>query len=347
MGYVESNINDYLIAKYNTDGSIAWSHSFGGAGSDVLKGAVALDGHLYVVGYTADGSGWSDGVLMEISTVDGSVISTTTYGGAQYESFNSITTDGHYLYVAGEAKSFAGGGNIAGQNDAILLTYDVSGGPEIDTEHFTTSSDGDNEPTTVTGLSVTNANAAEILTLTATTAQSAQGSTITPPSGSGNLATINNDVIDSVVYDPGNDPPDDDMVTLTVSGASGSDTVNFIFIQADNTPSPTLQGTSGKDVIFATEGNDTLTGGAAKDQFVFTDTSWGLVQHVVTDFETPLDKIDLRAFTSIASMSQIDVDQVGSNTVITIDTNDSILLHNVQAANLHTGNFLFHSVLVA
>ena len=77
--------------------------------------AVALNGHLYVVGYTTDGSGNTDGVLMEINTADGSVISTTSYGGALYDSFNSITTDGHYLYVAGESKSFTNGGKPSGR----------------------------------------------------------------------------------------------------------------------------------------------------------------------------------------------------------------------------------------
>ena len=92
-----------------------------GAGAD---SAVALNGHLYVVGSTTDDSGNTDGVLMEISTLDGSVISTTSYGRALYNTFNSITTDGTYLYVAGKSKSYAGGGNAVGESDAILLTYD-------------------------------------------------------------------------------------------------------------------------------------------------------------------------------------------------------------------------------
>ena len=128
VGNVTSNGGDYLVAKYNTDGSVAWSQSFGGSGADTLTGAVALNGHLYVVGSTTNG-GNTDGVLMEINTANGSVISTQTYGGALYDSFNSITTDGHYLYVAGESKSFTNGGNVAGQDDAILLTY--SPGPAI------------------------------------------------------------------------------------------------------------------------------------------------------------------------------------------------------------------------
>jgi VCBS repeat-containing protein len=342
VGYVNGNAGDYLVAKYNTDGSIAWSHSFGGTGADQLNGAVALNGHLYVVGSTTDATGNTDGVLMEISTVDGSVVSTTSYGGALYDAFNSITTDGHYLYVAGESRSFAGGGNVAGSDDAILLTYDVGGGPVIDTEHFTTASDGNNEPTTVTGLSVIDSNASETLTLSATTAEAGVGSTIAPPSGSGDLSAINT-AIGTVVYDPGPTPPDNDKVTFTVSGASGSDTVNFVFIQAGTAANPTLVGTSGKDVIFGTEGNDTLTGGGGHDQFVFSAADSGNVQHTITDFETPLDKLDLREISFIDELTDITVAQQGSDTLITLDTHNTILLQNVQAANLHASNFIFHS----
>jgi hypothetical protein len=340
VGNVTSNGNDYLVAKYNTDGSVAWSHSFGGSGADFLTGAVALNGHLYVVGHTTNG-GDTDGVLMEISTVDGSVLSTTTYDGALNDFFNSITTDGQYLYVAGESKSYSVGGNSAPDSDAILLTYDPGGGPVIDTEHFSISSAGGNAPTTVTGLSVTNTNPTETLTLTATTAEAGAGSTVAPPLGSGDLAAIN-DAIDSVVYDPGLAPPLTDMITFTVSGASGSDTVNFIFNQAGTGP-VSLQGTGGKDVIFGTESSDTLTGGAAKDQFVFSDTLSGTVQHVITDFETPLDKIDLRAFSGIESIDDfIGVVQQGSDTLVQVDANDYVLLENVLASNVHASNFIFH-----
>ena len=153
VGYVTANSNDYLVAKYNTDGSLAWSHSFGGSGANQLNDVVALNGHLYAVGSTADAFGHTDGVLMELSTTDGHVVSSTTYGGVLDDSFNSITTDGHFLYVAGNSKSFTSGAN-AGQDDAILLTYEPDGGPVIDTDHFTVSARGNNSPTIVHDLQV-------------------------------------------------------------------------------------------------------------------------------------------------------------------------------------------------
>ena len=134
-----------------------------------------------------------------------------------------------------------------------------------------------------------------------------------------------------------------DVATFTVTGASGSDTVHFVFNQAGN--GNTLQGTSGKDVIFATEHNDNLTGGGGRDQFVFSDTSSGSVQHTITDFETTLDRLDLRQFSAIHSVADFNsvLQQVGNDTLITIDGNDTILLQNVLIANIHASNFIFHA----
>ncbi len=115
-----SQQSDFLIAKYNTDGSVAWSETFGNGNGDTLNGAVALNGHLYVVG-SETVSGVTEGVLMEIDPSNGSVISTTLYDPAQYNNFTSITTDGHYLYVAGVS------GSSASQDQAVLLTYDPGG----------------------------------------------------------------------------------------------------------------------------------------------------------------------------------------------------------------------------
>ncbi len=55
---------------------------------------------------------------MEINPSNGSVISTTIYDPAQYNTFTSITSDGHYLYVAGVS------GSSVSSDQAVLLTYD-------------------------------------------------------------------------------------------------------------------------------------------------------------------------------------------------------------------------------
>ena len=355
VGHVTSNGGDYLIAKYNTDGSVAWSHSFGGSEADTLNAAVTLNGHLYVVGSTTDG-GNTDGVLMEINPADGSVISATTYGGSLYNSFNSITTDGHYLYVAGESKSFANGDNTVGQNDAILLTYEPSTGPVIQTDQFTVTENHDAHGTvTVAGLYVTDTDATastDHFTLMAATG-AAPGTSVTPSSATPNatLSDVNSTLAGGVTYDPDPGQPDTDSVTFTVTDSFGAtDTVHFIFNQNGNGPDVSLTGTSGKDVIFATGNNDTLTGGAGADQFLFRPED-SLNSDTITDFTPGQDHIDLRAFSAVVDSSNINswfanpanVSQSQANpadVIITLDANDTITLQNVALNSLHVGDFI-------
>ncbi|WP_457824547.1 hypothetical protein, partial [Staphylococcus aureus] len=81
-----------------------------------------------------------------------------------------------------------------------------------------------------------------------------------------------------VTYTASNSAPASDQITLTVTDQStgASDTVNFIFNESGYTGQGiTLNGTSGKDVIFSAGTNDTLTGGGGKDQFVFSPDGGG------------------------------------------------------------------------
>ena len=216
----------------------------------------------------------------------------------------------------------------------------------IQTDQFQTESCGNNAPTTVTDLAVTDPNTGPSETYSFI-AQAESGSVITPSSGSGSLSAINT-AVGSVTYNPGNPGPAPltDKIEFTVTSDHGTDTVHFVFNRRATDP-VALAGTSGKDVIFATESNDTLTGHGGADQFVFAPAA-GNVQHVVTDFETPLDKLDLRAFTAIDGLGDADITitQSGSDTLITLEGSDTILLQNVVAANLKASNFVFHDVFV-
>jgi large repetitive protein len=145
------------------------------------------------------------------------------------------------------------------------------------------------------------------------------------------------------VYNPGLTPPSTDKIAFTVTDSFGaSDTVNFIF-QAGQGPNINLQGTTGKDVIFATGGDDILTGGGGLDQFVFKPTQGSPVQHTITDFITGLDKLDVRLFTNILGSALPIETQQGSNTLVTLDSNDTLLLKNVIATNLHASDFIVHA----
>jgi Ca2+-binding RTX toxin-like protein len=125
--------------------------------------------------------------------------------------------------------------------------------------------------------------------------------------------------------------------------------VNFIFNEAGTGPNITLQGTSGKDVIFATGHTDTLTGGASADQFVFRADSGC---DTITDFTPGQDKIDLfdelpfdRGHTGSFNAwinNNCAVEQLASGTLIHLDGDNSILLSNVTKASLAMNDFILH-----
>jgi hypothetical protein len=133
-------------------------------------------------------------------------------------------------------------------------------------------------------------------------------------------------------------------VAVTVTDSFGAtDTVNFVFNETGTGANAVLQGTAGKDVIFATGHSDVLTGGGSQDQFVFAPTAGTTdVQHTITDFTAGLDKIDLRQFGNIAALTDLTEVQQGSDTLITLDGHDSLLLKNVAAASLSANDFILH-----
>ena len=225
--------------------------------------------------------------------------------------------------------------------------------PVISTGSLTVTQNG-NGTTTITGLQVSDSDATastETFTMTATTGAATSGTTVSPSTGSGLLTAINTELGTGVTYNPGTTPPSTDKVTLTVTdGFGATDTVNFVFNLASSPTTPvTLTGTSGKDVIFATGNNDTLTGGGGADQFVFNKTTGA---HTITDFSTVTDHIDLTGLSSIVTAATLNT-WLASNvavsttnpadTVISLGSGETITLHNVLATNVHASDFIVHA----
>jgi RTX calcium-binding nonapeptide repeat (4 copies) len=114
-----------------------------------------------------------------------------------------------------------------------------------------------------------------------------------------------------------------------------------------------LTGGSGNDVLAGNAGNDTLTGGPGNDilygqdhyglggsnTFVFGP---GFGQDKIMDFQTGQDTLQfsLSLLTNYAA-AMADAKQVGVNTVIAVDSNDSVTLQNVNMNSLAAGNFNF------
>ncbi|UFS89412.1 VCBS domain-containing protein [Bradyrhizobium daqingense] len=282
----------------------------------------------------------------------------------------TVNADGSYSYVPNAAaiNALAAGSyadtftvqttDIHGATDTATLTVDVTGaddagGPVINTESFQVEHITENSNEIITDLKITDTDpgaATDTFTVTLSTANPDVSLASVYPT-TGTLAQINTGLAEGagIVYDPtGANPeaelPGIEQITLTVADSAGrSDTVNFIFVEGAESQGITLQGTGGKDVIFATESSDTLIGGGAKDQFVFAPASpQDQVQHTVNDFEFGLDKIDLRQFSGISSWSDLAAATAqDGGTLLTLDSHETILLKGVAVANLQSSDFIF------
>jgi hypothetical protein len=244
---------------------------------------------------------------------------------------------------------------IPGDNGAIIS--DTNGGttivrthqaPVIETDDMSIvqNPDGTN---TVLGLLVEDSNplsSTETFIVSGGTEAALAGLSTTASPSSGSLADINGALASGVTYHPGSILPGTEKTTLSVTDSVGAtDSTTFIFNQFEIGSNVTLQGTSGKDVIFATNNQDVLTGGAGQDQFLFEPTSSGpSVQHTITDFELGIDKLDVRQFSGFSAASIAGaIQQQGSDTLISLDPHDTLLLKNVFAASVHASDFIVHA----
>ena len=112
----------------------------------------------------------------------------------------------------------------------------------------------------------------------------------------------------------------------------------------------TLIGTSGDDNMIGAQGDDTLTGGGGDDRlsgatgddlFVFAD---GSGNDTVTDFVAGAgtdDVLDIVAFGFASFADVVDAaSQVGSDTLIQLDADDSVTLLGVTLGDLNTDDVL-------
>jgi Ca2+-binding RTX toxin-like protein len=298
-------------------------------GGPSAPGTLALDD---VAHFTGSVTGFSLNDTIHLVGINPANVNVSSSGGL------------HVNYGAG---SFA----LAGAYDpaGFSVVTDNAGGtdiiwhhdePFILTNNFTVTNNGGT--TTVSGLQIVDSDPGTSVSITASTAGAASGSSVSPTSASGALSSINSTLGTGIIYSPGLTPPVQDKVILTAVDSFGaSETVNFIF---NNNSSINLQGTPGNDVLFASGQSDTLTGGGGADQFVFKPTGGSsAVQHTITDFNAAIDTLDLRQFQNISTSSLPTELQAGNDTLITLDSQDTLLLKNVAASSLHTSDFIVHA----
>jgi Ca2+-binding RTX toxin-like protein len=99
----------------------------------------------------------------------------------------------------------------------------------------------------------------------------------------------------------------------------------------------TIAGTAWNDTIAGGAGNDTMSGGAGSDTFLFRTN---LGQDTVTDFTVGSDLLEFRDGNfADAAAALAAATSSGSDTLITIDANNTVLLKNISLANLHETDF--------
>jgi VCBS repeat-containing protein len=292
---------------------------------------------------TLSGGGTSLTVTLNVSANNAAVEALTE--AIRFETSDSASDTRTVTFTLNDGDGTANGGHDFTRFDT---TVRIDHTPVIVTDNLQIGEHAG--ATTISGLSVSDADATstEIFTITETTSGVGSGS-VTPPSGSGSLANINTTLDNGVTYHPGSTPSSTGMVTVT-DGFGATDTVNFIFNQTGTGP-VTLQGTAGKDVIFATGYDDTLTGGASSDQFVFTANTG---HDTITDFMPGHDRIELDlndapfvsgdqgSFNAWINYNGA-VEQLGNgDTQIHLEGGNSILLSNVDRSSLHMNDFILH-----
>jgi len=252
------------------------------------------------------------------------------------------------LSVNDDGNSGSGGSQTATATATIDITP-VNEAPVLSTANIRVEENEDAAvTTTVFDIKLSDDDQASDLTITA----SALHGTLSPVDV-GNISEINAQFASGIIYTPtdyNGDAKLNDIVTVIATDANGqSDTLNFVF-QQSGWNGATLEGTDEKDVIFATGGNDTLTGNANADQFVFAPKSQydDPSADEITDFRRGEDHIDLRAFAQFVNAENITawlanpdhVTTSGDDKLITLDTGDTITLRGLATASLHASDFI-------
>jgi hypothetical protein len=334
----DADVGDTLTAFVIGNATIEYN------GSSTVPGSIDISALVDAVGVTFDSAPSNGGTVVLHWTYQpiNANFDFLNAGDILKIKFVAVVNDGH-----GNAGSQPLTVTLVGADSTTNASPSLATGPVIVTDAVSVTENGDGT-TTVSGRHVSDGDAtAPNDTFKISTAASSAGGSVVPPAADGSLAAVNATLDSGISYDPGNDPRQTDMVTLTVSDGLGhSDTVHFVFNEAVQGP-VTLTGTSGKDVIFATGSDDTLTGGASADQFVFAPGQSPSAD-TIPDFTPGQDRIDLRLFSEVVGSDNINgwlsAHTVQSSTnpadALIALGNDTRTLKNVAVTSLHAGDFI-------
>jgi len=114
---------DVLVAKYNADGTLAWTNTLGGTATDIGQGiAIGADGAVYVTGQTNIVSAGVDDVLVAKYNADDALSWKKTLGGA-------ATDRGYGIAIGADGAVYVGGytGSAGAGSDVLVAKYNADG----------------------------------------------------------------------------------------------------------------------------------------------------------------------------------------------------------------------------
>lgn len=360
VGTLLSAVGQTQTGNILTDGSAG----FGADGGHILS--VAVDGVTYT---------WNGATTISESASHGATLSSTSFdvttdlGG--HFTFYFADGNGHsagdWIYQGPDSNPQAttdevfhyiltdNDGDHAGANITVSVTGSDAP-PTISADSLHTS-DISQSSTAVTGISFSDTDAgSNPLTFTMTAdhgtlafAQTESGLTVTSDgtngtlTADGTLSDINQAFADGVVHTQEALYTGTNKVALTIDDQhGGTDTLNFIFDETGSSSSTPVQldGTSGKDLIFASGHTDTMTGNGGNDTFVFksvSDSTPGVNVATITDFTHGSDHIDLSAISGatqvqgqVSGVGTVEahgiswyVDNTNGQTVVSVNTTDT------------------------
>jgi beta-propeller repeat-containing protein/List-Bact-rpt repeat protein/prealbumin domain-containing protein len=126
-GSFGAGLDDVLLLKFDSSGSLLWQKTWGGSGGDQSNGvAVDSSGNVYVTGDTSSFGTAGDVFLLKFDS-SGSLTWQKTWGGSNFDygvgvAVDSSSLGGPYIYVSGATNSFGAGGV-----HMFLLKFDSSG----------------------------------------------------------------------------------------------------------------------------------------------------------------------------------------------------------------------------
>jgi Ca2+-binding RTX toxin-like protein len=353
------NGNDTLLGLGGNDTLI------GGAGNDTFRGGAGLD--VFVGGDGIDTVSFIDSTAVTINLATG--VHTGDAQGENFADIEIITGSASADTLIGDAGANilnGGDGNdlIRGGAGADTLT----GGTGQDTASYAgsaaaisvdlitgTYSGGDLQGDVLSGFEIV-VGTAFADTFTTNLAVTGTTGISNFQGGAGDDLYIVNDFSAGTVELAG-EGTDEVRTTLAAYGGLQANVENLTYTGTGNftgygneianiitggNGNDTLLGLGGNDTLIGGAGNDTLTGGTQSDSFIFAS---GFGKDTITDFVAGAGSVDVIEFDDavFANLSSVlaAASQVGADTLISYDANNTITLKNVAMSNLHADDFRF------